>query len=765
MASGFSLITRLLIAPAIFFSVIAAAGAATPDPLTSLQSIHELTNAQAAEGLPAWFEATVTYSDAQRRDLFVQDGPAGIYVWENTPPALAPGDRVRIKGITASSFRPYIYASEITLLGHGTLPKPQPADFDSLVRAQFDSVLVTMRGIVRAANPGAQRETDAPGGSLILLTDGGYVTAVVHNGSASDMEKLLDAEVSVTGVAGGSFDGKKQQTGAALHVFSLQDIEVVKPAARSPWSLPVTPMDEVLGSYHVQNQTGRVLVAGVVTYYEPGTALVLQSGTKSLWIATRSFAPLRLGDWAEATGFPSADYDFLDLSTSEIRDLGRNSGVNPQPVTWRQLTSNKHLFDLVAIEGEVAVEAREAAQDEYVLASGGYKFSAILRHPAHAQTNTLAPMKSIPLGSRIRVTGICVPDNPHLSHGNGDFNILLRSPDDITVLAGPSQFNARNGVLVAGCLLVIVLALGMRAWYLERKSRRQIGSLAYVEQRRGRILEDINHSKPLAGILERISELVSVRLNGAPCWCQITKGAMLGNRPAQPDSSLRIVKQSIAARSGPALGAIYAAFDARTKSSPIEKEALKMAAELATLAIETSRLYSDLVHRSEFDLLTDIHNRFSFEKQIETAIEAARQSAGIFGLLYIDLNDFKLVNDNFGHHTGDLYLQEAAMRMKGQLRPGDVLARLGGDEFGVILPDVRDRADVEEITLRLEHCFEKSFSWDDCSVRGTASIGIAMYPADGITRDGLLRAADAAMYITKQTRRQAGVTASDQPVR
>jgi diguanylate cyclase (GGDEF)-like protein len=170
------------------------------------------------------------------------------------------------------------------------------------------------------------------------------------------------------------------------------------------------------------------------------------------------------------------------------------------------------------------------------------------------------------------------------------------------------------------------------------------------------------------------------------------------------------------------------------------------------------------VHRSEFDLLTDIHNRFSFEKQIETAIEAARQSARIFGLLYVDLDDFKQVNDQFGHHSGDLYLQEVALRIKHQLRPGDVLARLGGDEFAVILPNVHSRANVQEVTLRLDSGFEKPFTLEGCTVHGTASIGIAIYPADGTTRDSLLSAADAAMYLAKQTKQQKGETLPAQDV-
>jgi len=246
--------------------------------------------------------------------------------------------------------------------------------------------------------------------------------------------------------------------------------------------------------------------------------------------------------------------------------------------------------------------------------------------------------------------------------------------------------------------------------------------------------------------------VVSLHLGGVGCWCEVTDGARLGKRPSDIEK-LRVISCEIPSRSGPSLGTLFAAFQPNTHSAVSEAEALATGVRLAALAIETRRLYSDLLHRSEFDLLTDIHNRFSFEKQIETAIEAARQSASVFGLLFIDLNDFKQVNDRFGHHIGDLYLQEVALRMKRQLRPGDILARLGGDEFAVILPHVRVRADVEEITLRLERSFEQPFTWESCTVHGSASVGIAIYPANGATRDSLLSAADAAMYTIKENRR------------
>jgi diguanylate cyclase (GGDEF)-like protein len=211
----------------------------------------------------------------------------------------------------------------------------------------------------------------------------------------------------------------------------------------------------------------------------------------------------------------------------------------------------------------------------------------------------------------------------------------------------------------------------------------------------------------------------------------------------------------VAAPAGPLLGKFFAALCPHARCRAEAQEALSMAASLARLAIETSRLHHDLVHRSEFDLLTDIQNRFSLEKHLESMIHAARQSAGIFGLIYIDLNEFKQVNDRYGHQVGDIYLQQVAQRMKKQLRPADILARLGGDEFAVLVPEVRSRAIVEEITLRLERCFDTPFTLEKGSiVRGSASIGFALYPEDATTKDGLLSTADVAMYSAKKARQR-----------
>ena len=739
---------------AILFACASIAWAAPPTLLTTLRAVHALTNAQASKQLPVAFEATVTYYRGYESTLFVQDGDVAIYVYYPTDLHLVPGDRVLIRGKTQKSFNPIVVANSVTVLRHGALPKPEPASFDQMIRTETDCKLVTVRAVVHAADLLLSAVADVHYIRLELLTNGGYLNAKVDSDDGSVLEGLLDAEVELTGVASEEFDSKMHETGILMHVQSLSDVKIIQRANSDPWSLPVIPMDRVITVYHLRDSTPRIRVHGTITYYQPGSAVVLQDGNKSIWIATETHKPLRIGDAADATGFPDVHDGFINLTHGEIRDSMMPAPITPLPATWETLTprgndSPGHHDDLVSIEGLVVTQVREASQDEFVLAADGKLFSAILRHPNGPLTAT----REIPVGTRVRVTGICVLElsNPFIAQV--PFNILLRSYDDIAVVANPSLLNVRNLIILVGLLLAVIIVVGIRGWALERNVRRQTSALAALEHRRGRILEDINGARPLAEILEQITELVAFQLQGAPCWCEVTDGARLGKCPPLL-ATRRVSQEKIPARSGPPLGAIYAAFDSTTKPSTTESEALSMAAGLASLAIETRRLYSDLLHRSEFDQLTDIHNRFSLEKLLDAQIDAARFEATIFGLIYIDLDYFKLVNDSHGHQAGDQYLQQVALRLKRQLRPHDRLARLGGDEFAALVPLVRSRAEVEEIAQRLERCLDDPFDVDGLALTGSASVGIALYPEDGVTRDELLNVADVAMYSAKNAKRQ-----------
>ena len=728
--------------------------------LNSVAGVHDLTNAQADRGIPVSLDATVVYSRGYERLLFVQDGKAGFFVKPPSEAQLSPGDRIHIHGKTQGSFRPLVVANSIAVLHRGARPRPVLATFTDLIRATYDSQLIMLRATVRAADLVTSAAGSQCSSRLQLEMESGHIEANLDSCDETKLTALLDDDAELIGVAAGKFDNKMQQTGAVLYVSSLDDVKILKPNRVSPWSLPLTSMGNILAGSDVHDMTRRVHVRGIITYYQPGAAVVLQDGPKSLWIATNSRVPLQLGDLADATGFPDAHDRMLTLTDGEIRPSGMRSPVSPRESTWSQLAfwdSSKpvgHQYDLVSTEGEVVAEVREASQDEYVLSSEGRLFTAIYRHPHRSVA--LLPIRRVPIGSHIRVTGICTILDTHAINPGEEvpFNILLRSFDDIAVTAAPPLLNERNLIILAGILFVLVLTLIARDWNIERRVRRENAKAAYAERRRGLILEDINGSRPLAEILEEIAEFASLKLESAPCWCQITDGAKLGNCPATLDS-FRIVSKSIPGHNGSSHGVIYTAFPLSTKPEAREPETLSIAARLAGLAIESRRLYSDLQYRTEFDSLTEIHNRFSLEGYLDAQIEEARHEAGVFGLIYIDLDRFKQVNDSYGHLIGDLYLREVALRMKHQLRAHDMLARLGGDEFAVVLPMVRSRAEVEEIAHRLESAFDEPFSLEGYVLKGSASIGIALYPENGLTRDSLLSVADTAMYVRKQTSRHA----------
>ncbi len=692
-------------------------------PLTTLHAIHDLTNAEAVKALPVAFEATVTYYNPKDVDMFVQDGDEAIYVQANKGANIVPGDRVLVKGCTGVYFRPDVIGDSVTLVRHGTIPKPVEATFDQMIRAEAFCKLVKVRGVIQSIDRVVDQDLDLHTINMRIQMAGGYVDAYLISDDENATNNLLDADVEVTAVVPLNFDNKMQLTGILLEIPRLEDIRVLKRASASPWVLPITPMDDILRGYRSQNLTQRIRVQGTITYFQSGSAVVLQTGAKSLWILTQTRNPLRIGDLADATGFPDVHDGFLTLTLGEIRDSLVPAPIVPKQATWPGLASGLSAFDLVSTEGKVVAEVRSAARDEYVLDAGGQLFSAMYNHPAAVGNVKPLPMKTVPVGSRVRVTGICIMHSSDAFHGPVTFDILLRNFDDVLIVARPSPLTVRNLLILTGSLLVLLFAAAGRSWITERKVRYQNAVAAEIERRRSGILEDINSSRPLAEIIEEITKLVSFRLHGAPCWCQIADGAQLGNCPTKL-ISFRTVHEPIPGRLGPPLGTIHAAFHPHTTACADESKSLSTAAALATLAIETRRLYTDLVHRSEFDLLTDVHNRFSLEKHLDQQIGQARQEAYLLGFIYIDLNDFKQVNDVYGHQVGDLYLYEVANRMKRQLRGVDMLARIGGDEFAVLLPRVRNRAEVEEISRRLERCFDKPFAAEGYVVHGSASVAL-----------------------------------------
>jgi diguanylate cyclase (GGDEF)-like protein len=163
---------------------------------------------------------------------------------------------------------------------------------------------------------------------------------------------------------------------------------------------------------------------------------------------------------------------------------------------------------------------------------------------------------------------------------------------------------------------------------------------------------------------------------------------------------------------------------------------------------------TDSNQRYEFlathDALTKAANRVLFQSRLETTLAEAARYKRQFGLIYIDLDKFKPVNDVHGHHTGDLLLQSVTDRLAHLLRDSDLLARRGGDEFVVLLPLVDGNEAVETVAHKICTELATPFDLEGLTVHISGSLGLAIYPTDGETVEDLINQADSRMYAAKQ---------------
>jgi diguanylate cyclase (GGDEF)-like protein/PAS domain S-box-containing protein len=166
---------------------------------------------------------------------------------------------------------------------------------------------------------------------------------------------------------------------------------------------------------------------------------------------------------------------------------------------------------------------------------------------------------------------------------------------------------------------------------------------------------------------------------------------------------------------------------------------------------EKKKAEEQVWRHANFDTLTQLPNRRLFHDRLEQGIRKASRSGESLALFFLDLDRFKEVNDTYGHHAGDQLLIEAARRISACVRESDTVARLGGDEFTLILFDAADKELTDRIAKSLITCLEKPFMITGNTVQISASIGIARYPVDAADKEILLRNADHAMYLAKNS--------------
>lgn len=159
---------------------------------------------------------------------------------------------------------------------------------------------------------------------------------------------------------------------------------------------------------------------------------------------------------------------------------------------------------------------------------------------------------------------------------------------------------------------------------------------------------------------------------------------------------------------------------------------------------------SELAHLSSHDQLTRLPNRRFYDQRIALALQRAAEQGSMTGLLFMDLNEFKKINDTYGHGAGDKLLIAVAQRVQNSLRETDLVARLGGDEFVAVLEDVKSPEEITRIAHKLSVAIEQPLYVRQQILKFSASIGVAIFPIDGRQKQELEEKADKAMYLAKK---------------
>ena len=164
---------------------------------------------------------------------------------------------------------------------------------------------------------------------------------------------------------------------------------------------------------------------------------------------------------------------------------------------------------------------------------------------------------------------------------------------------------------------------------------------------------------------------------------------------------------------------------------------------------ERKKAEEHIRYLAHHDALTGLPNRVTLMERLESLLALARRRKNLLAVLFLDLDAFKPINDQFGHHVGDLLLAEVARRIEGVVREADVVARHGGDEFLIVLADLAGVDAAAAVAAKLLASVAEPFMLEGHNIQVALSIGISLFPRDGATPAELIRHADAAMYLAK----------------
>jgi len=473
-------------------------------------SILSLPYDIAAKGGLASLKGTVTFSNSS--GIVVHDNTGGIWIGFGAPPArtFAPGDFVTAVGnVRPGEYSPEIISSSIQLNGYHHLPPAKTASFEQLSSGQEDAQRVSIDGTIRTVSL-SNSQSQVVGVSLAVMMVGGRVDAILPSQFASVVRNLVDADVRIVGTALNRKNDNRQATGVILAVSDISSITIRKPGPKDSFSAPLVSIEGLMRYRSNTDYFHRVRLRGILTYYEPGTRLIVQDGTQAIEAFTTDSQPLQIGDRIETVGFPAPESSGPVLEDAISRCLSHGTPLTPVPIGFQDTLSSKYRFSLVSIDMRLLSVIVEPTRTLFLLKDREGFTTAELR------TSAKVPSVFAP-GSLIRVSGI------NLLRMEGGLNyldstvhseLLIRSPDDVSLVKPASWWTQTRLTYLVLALGLLTLAFLFLLFYSQLKHWR----MEAVLRDRKRLAHDIHDTlaQSFAGIGFQLQVIRKAVANGDP---------------------------------------------------------------------------------------------------------------------------------------------------------------------------------------------------------------------------------------------------------
>jgi diguanylate cyclase (GGDEF)-like protein/PAS domain S-box-containing protein len=660
-----------------------------------------------------------------------------------------------ITGAVGSGFSPYLANPNWTVLGTAPLPNPEKISFEQAANGSFDSQWAEMEGIVRSFTQQAE-------GNVLVIdvaTPTGTFKVLVPDYHGAFPSQLVDAKVQFRGVCATAFNSRNQLVAIHMMVPGLGNAKVIQHAPVDPFAVPTTSVDQI-GRFAAQaSEVHRVKVKGVITAHFTRRGLFLMDATGGVYAESQDGSPVVAGDEVELIGFPASGNYSPILKSAAIRPTGQHQAIVPAKIDGKTALKGGYDARLVTISG--TVQAVNLLPGSYAL---------VLQSDDHvnfaARFASTPSLRSIPSqGSKLSLTGICSIKMDE--NGNpAAFEIVLRSPGDITLLSSPPWLTSRRAARILSAIGLLTAAVFGWVLILRRRVRSQtqlikvrLENEAALEERYRRTFQ-----RNLTGLYIATS-------GGHILDCNETCARILGYPDRVALLEDRINVERVTARfhehlydettggENQILNAEYrfqcpegswkwALVNVRSIGQTDNSPAI---IEGGLVDITDRKAAEDQVqYLAYYDSLTGLANRSLLSDRLDNALAGARRHKEKLAVLYLDLDRFKLINDSLGHSTGDLLLLDVAKRLKELSREEDTVARIGGDEFLVVLPSLLESSDAAVAAERIAAGLNQEFIIQEHSFKVTCSIGISIFPEHGMDGETLIKNADAAMNSAKE---------------